>query len=477
MKYIYFLTALIALYAQTFAQAVTPFPTCGTTNIFFFKNGTNCTEAPYSLNTIALNGTVTNFGTLPGPGKEINAIGLNPADQFAYALTYDRTGSTSPCTFTNTRLVRVDANGQMTELGIVNPPAGGTVSNALGTISATGQFIFYSTVNGDIYIGVIASVQSLSPASSVTTYYSPITNRCPGKQIADWAISPVDGNLYSYAVYNDTVAGTAYKRGIMVKIDINTLELNCMGNINTTELLDPARDNFGGIFFGNDNFMYGVNVNTRKFYRIHPTTGDLVYVSTVPGSGNIRADMGSCTTAMFVLPLQLSNVHVDVQGCERIISWQLGDAHEAKEIVIESSADGRSFKQIATLSNVSVNHFNLPVANSNTYFRISVTNATSGKKIFSPIVFANTNCGQKTSAYVRQNPVTNAITIVLPQAKTSHMKVQIILANGAQVLSMPVTPNTNDEAQLNVQGLTTGQYFARIVTANGEVIALPFTKL
>jgi Secretion system C-terminal sorting domain len=470
--------ACLFISIYSFGQPSVPFTNCPTEQIIVYKDGTNCTEAPYNFYTIDLAGTIkATIGSPTASGVEINAISISNIDKFVYALRYDRTGTSSPCTYANTHLIRMDAAGVIADLGTITPPAGGSITNALGAISNDGKYIFLATVGANTYVGAVTSVESLLEGGTINANYYPITNNCPGKSIADWAVNPVDGNLYGYATYPENVLGTNYMRGSLMKIDLNTYTYTCLGAVNTTEFLDPVRDNFGGVMFAMDNFMYGLNINTRKFYKIDVTTGDVSYISTFPGSGNMRADLGSCASASIVLPVKLSSFTAAAASCLNTLKWKLEDPADVQSQTIMKSTDGKNFTEFFTINNNSTEIFIDDKSNAvNTYYKLKLIERNGGIN-FSDIKLAYNKCNQTNTLKIIGNPVKNELVALYETNNNKPTAIEILDASGKRILQNgSLLTYSFGKINANIENLLNGIYFLKVTESNGKIVVERFIK-
>jgi hypothetical protein len=459
---------------KNIAQPALQFSACPGTNVMVYKDGTNCTEAPYNFYLLDLLGNLTAFGPPTAPGVEINAISISPTDRFLYGFQYTRTGTSSPCTFSNTRLIRMDAAGISENLGSIIAPVGGTIQNATGAVSSNGKFTFLAIGPSGLMVGVITNLESLTPSVSITPTYFPITNNCTGKNIADWAISPADGNLYSYATYAETVGVTTVMRGVMVRINLTTSTLECVGNVNTTELLDPVRDNFGGVMFGSDFNLYAININTRKFYKINPTTGDLMYVSTIVGSGNMRTDLGSCTSAPIILPLKIIDFSLNLIDCSAELSWKIDDKRNIKSQHILQSFDGINFVEVKAIFDAYSNKYT-STAPSHSYYKLKIVE-NDGAITYSPIKYAKTTCTENTDLLIIGNPTKN---ILVAQYKSLSKKtsLEIVDAQGRKVNKTNVVLEYGTgNIRADISNLAAGFYFLKVTNQTGELSIKSFIK-
>jgi hypothetical protein len=477
-SYIFFLLPAFAI-----SQAVTPFTGCPDTYVISFKDGTGCTQAPYNFFTMDIDGNITAspFFTTSDT-TEINGFGINKADGFFYGNIYTRVGNSSPCTFYQSRFIRLDANGLQDTLGILKPPAGGTVSNALGTVTSDDKFIFLATVGINLFIGTINNISTLPIYNdSITPTYQIITNNCPGKNFSDWAIYS-DGKLYTYGMYNNAGVST----GNLMVIDPVTGILDCIGTPNTTEFLDPIRDNFGGIFLGTDNNLYGVNVNTRKYYRFDIPSGNVTYINTITGSGQLRCDLGSCATGVTILPVKLNYFNTkNNKNCTGDFKWQTSYENGVANFIIELSADGINFEKIwsAAAQNNSSSHtysVTLPINKNIILSRLITVNKNGNKEISgtSRIYNVCNDDDKPVSFSIVKGSNSHSATLLLPANNTSRLVIlEIADMNGRKLLQQQLfIPTGVTSVAFNCNLLAKQMYIATLQVNGGISNSLKFIK-
>ena len=339
--------ALLVSY-PALAQTTTPFSTCPNLYVIAFKEGTNCTANPYRVSRINLAGTLLDTLAITTNDVELNAFGINSNDGYIYGMKYDRTPSGSSCVTANQRLFRYDAQGNTDSLGLISPPAGGVVNSAVGLVTGDNKYVFTAATSSGTQLGIISRIDTLHPKLSISPSYFPITNNAPGRIYADLAISPVDSKLYAYSI----MASGSKVYGQVVMLDPATLVLSTVGVVDSITFLDGARDNFGGIMFGADGYMYGVNINTRKFYKIdvaNTTTPNITYVSTIapnlPAGQQIRADLGSCANGSLaiVLPVDLLDFEGAAVAHLAHLSWSVPGGRIINKYTVQYSTDGNGF--------------------------------------------------------------------------------------------------------------------------------------
>lgn len=442
---------------------------CPGIQVIAYKAGTNCTASPYQFYTIDLSGvqSSTPFYTLTNTSKEVNGLGINGVDGFLYGIEYDRTPVGASCSFSNLHLMRYDAAGTKSDLGILQAPVGGAVVSSMGCVTREGDFI-YSVIDGsgNRYIASIVNVAALAPsAGTITAIFKMLTNNCAIVTYADWSVNPVNNKLYTYGIYNNAGVST----GTVVEIDPVTGTVTCVGSTNTTEFLDPVRDNFGGVYFAPSGDLFGININTRKLYRIDVTNGNLLHVSTMSGSGQIRADMGSCANGSLLLPVRFKSTSIKTSNNNVSLSWEIGDAENLSHFIVETNIKN-GFAAIESVPAESYKRkYNLTVLSSAaTQYRIKAV-LKSGTVVYSPVLAISL---QKEMSVRMINPVLNdKIELNLP-TNTGATTYRILNTAGLIMQQGRLTKTSN--FAVSVKDLRPGCYF---LAFDGQQSSLRFMKM
>lgn len=465
MKHAFFTgTSLLLLSFSSFSQAsiTNRFPANGS-NVIAYKQGTSCTASPYAFYMINDPGTQasTPFYTITNTSREVNGIGINPVDFFLYGVEYDRDAA---CAFSNFHLKRYDTQGGNDDLGVLpTVGAGGSVTAALGCVTTDGRFIYSAKdAGGNSYACTINNIASLPANPGGTLALSSakkITNNASTFSYADWAVHPTNGKIYTYGIAN--VGGVS--TGKVLELDPLTGVLQSVGSSDAGSFLDPARDNFGGVYFGSDGLLYGVNVNTRKIYKINVSTGTTTYVTTVSGSGQIRADMGGYTTGWTLLPVAFTNINLSNKSGNAVLSWSIGSGDGMAEFVVERNT-GDGFKDLQTVWAIEPTlleyQAHVPAA-SKVQYRVKAV-AVDGKIAYSSVVVCATN--DKAMLTVLGNPVRDGMLRFVP-GYSAAASYSITNSSGQIVKSGVVTCTKGAVATVNTTALQGGIY---LLTMNNE---------
>lgn len=445
------------LIKSSIAQVTVPF-TCPGSQVIAYKLGTSCTSSQYRYYTINSAGVqaATPFYTLTSTSREVNGFGINSVDQYLYGIEYDRSVS---CTFSNFHLFRYDAVGGKEDLGIVPAIAGGIVQTSMGCVSLQGDFI-YSVINGsgNRYIALISNIAALPPSSgTLTAAFKQLVNNCTIANYADWAIDPTSGKLYSYGIYNNSGVST----GTVIEINPVTGSITCVGTPNTSEFFDHVRDNFGGVYFSGGGMLYGCNVNTRRLYRIDVNNGSVTFLSTMSGSGQMRADMGSCDNGWLVLPVKFIDFSVVRNEKNVQLNWHLADADEIVSFQIEGKSEKGIFNLIEEVKRNSPDERNysleISAGNSAMYYRIAAV-SNKGQIVYSKIVKLDAGKNEN-KIKILENPVNTAIVkLSVPESFISGQYI-IYNSNGIQVKKGFIK---SSQPNLHISGLKPGMYFLQI---------------
>ncbi|HVF97006.1 MAG TPA: T9SS type A sorting domain-containing protein [Flavisolibacter sp.] len=440
--------------------------------VIAYKQGNSCTAGSYSFFMVSGAGKQvgTPFYTLANTSREVNGIGINPVDFFLYAVEYNRDAT---CGFSNFHLVRYDAQGNFDDLGRLPAINGGNLTAALGCVTNNGNFI-YSTQDaaGNAYVSMIADVASLPAEESCTLTMASskqIINNSNNFTFSDWAVHPTNGKIYTYGIAN--IGGVS--TGSVLELNPATGILQSVGQPDGTSFSDPVHDNFGGVYFGSDGLLYGVNTNTRNLYTISVRTGVTSFLSTIAGTGQISADMGSYATGPVTLPTMFEKTAIVQKGEQAILNWKVSSVQDIKSFVVEkSTGEGTAFTEVHTLllteKERSETNFVLTVSNGNAQYRVKAI-GKDGKVVYSAVVY---NKSQSISAaQLLNNPVRDKMLRFLP-AETSAKNYSIINPAGQTFKYGTVNCTKNNIATIALNNVTAGVYLFQL--GDGQKTTLKF---
>ncbi|CAM4320006.1 DUF6923 family protein [Zobellia nedashkovskayae] len=235
----------------------------------------------YEINTTS--GALTQLANLSDNGvlNQINAIGLNPIDNFIYGIE-----ARSP-----NRFYRIDANGLVENLGIISGLAG---TNVAGTFDINGNYY----VTGGSQTLYRIDINTLAVTTIGTT----------GISVNDIAINPTDGKIY----------GWDSNLRQLVTIDATDASVTHIGSPNTQYVSFGALyydANNGIIAYGNDWTVTSSDQET--LVTIDSDTGIVTHIATGPGTS--ANDGCSC---VFTIELDKKVDNTSVNLCtDNIISY------------------------------------------------------------------------------------------------------------------------------------------------------------
>ena len=211
------------------------------------------TTAPFPLNEI---GPLSAFG-------EYNASGYNVQDNFVYGITPRSAGGATP---ENRNVIRVDRNGNTTNIGSATLTPGG--SYIAGDFDESGFYYVYARGQGQQIggqaTGLLARISI--PGLAVTR-----NNVIGNPRLGDIAYNPVDGNFYGFDRGDNTVAdddGIGYMQFTDTD-DANITFNQIAGSLLPRRSGTEPEQQVGAAFFDtvgnffaylNTGFLYRVNV-------------------------------------------------------------------------------------------------------------------------------------------------------------------------------------------------------------------------
>ncbi|WP_020657220.1 DUF6923 family protein [Rudanella lutea] len=245
---------------------------CGT-SAYLFQNLVGVPTSIVSVNLQSGASTTVAQGMLPTPNTDLNAMGYNTIDNFiwGYRLNTDQ-------------IVRVGAGFGVQPVTIAGLPVNGSFN--VGDVGLDGILYLYSGSGSSTTIYRVdlrpTSPTYLTLLSSLTTTAS---------IIADWSVSPVDGNFY-------TVDNTFQ----LLRFNPATGARTVVGAVTGTAI--RATDSgFGATYMDNTGALYLSNNATGQIFRLaQPHSGSLVTTLFSTGSPSANNDGARCPSAPVLTP-------------------------------------------------------------------------------------------------------------------------------------------------------------------------------
>jgi trimeric autotransporter adhesin len=179
------------------------------------------------------------------------------------------------------------------------------------------------------------------------------------------------------------------------------------------------------------------------------------------------------------LPVTLTAFAAQKQNSTTLLKWTTVQEFNSRDFIIERSVTGSSWQVIATVAaagnsaaplNYFVRDLN-PVKGINLY-RLKSTDL-DGKYNYSEI--RKVNFDKQYSYSIYPNPSTDFLKLSVDDPSGFSGSAQIINAEGRVLISKQLNVN-NQLVQINISTLSSGLYFIRIITADGAINMLKFTK-
>ena len=186
------------------------------------------------------------------------------------------------------------------------------------------------------------------------------------------------------------------------------------------------------------------------------------------------------------LPVVLSNLDVDVAGCEVTLKWQAESETAFSHYRVEKSLDGVDFETIGnveTLQSTGTKNydFTVPDVIGDIFFRLKMLNL-DGSASYSSIVHAKTECQEEiTKLNLYPNPIGIDITTLNVEftSKNERMAFIVVTDNlGIEKLKFPVDMvEGENRLGLDISTLSSGSYILTLNTAKGILKTQYFVKI
>ena len=361
------LLGALLLGSSSAAQAQPTAFSCTAGKSYLFQG--NATDV-YEFDIASGNTTQKTFGNLLASPNQLNAVGYNSQDNFMYAQRNGqaqivRIGSNFPAqgvnTYPSTTAINVAGLGSTDDL----------YNAVVGDISPQG--VMYLTRGGSpgarisggkttVYKIDLAPLQA-SPAGALSAVALPV--KSDTTYINDWAVSPVDGNLYAIYSYISTAGNkpslTLYR---YTTTGSAAGTRTVLGKITAGPPVDASKadhpigaSNFGSAFMDASGNFFVVANETGYIYRIStPHTGNLKanYVAMAP-AGATNTDGARCPASAVStsgpLPVQLTSfAATPAPGRSVQLAWATATELNSAYFEVQHSLDGQVFAALGRVA-------------------------------------------------------------------------------------------------------------------------------
>jgi hypothetical protein len=366
--------------------------------------------------------------------QKLNAFGYNPLDNYIWG---QRLGTS--------QVVRVNSDFTATIFS-VNGLTGDVTNAVVGDVSPSG--IMYLTRGGSgagasdatVTMRTIYAVDLSQPTLTATAL--PVVP--PPTYITDWAISPVDGNIY--ALYS-TISNYNTAALTLYKFSTTGSTAGTRTIMGTVQAGDPtggskppiSASNFGAAFMDAAGNLYVVANETGYIYRIDtPHTGNLTayYVAASPAGAN-NTDGARCPATAIAtntpsntapLPVKLTSFAAAPAPNRSVqLGWNTASETNNDYFEVQHSVDGSTFTALG---------------------RVAGHHTTMQASTYS---FVDATPGSAATHYYRLRQVDLDGTSTFSPVQT------VALAPGSSAAQLVVAPNPTTANDLRVQVQYAGQ--------------------
>ncbi|RZL10201.1 MAG: hypothetical protein EOO62_13335 [Hymenobacter sp.] len=479
--------------------AQTPNPlTCSTTSYLFQNNVTDVYEIDLTdgKSYRRTNSGIPGIATSPSNVNQVtrlNAFGFNQVDKYIWGMVY---GTTLVA-----RIGKDNAGNYLGQTFSVTglPAVNGTSNNfVVGDVSPSGKM--YVAVGGTPSTDQIYIIDLTKPSSSST--YTATTLTTTLTIITDWAVSPIDGNLYAVSsnVGNNTSAPTLYR---FLTADRTTGSnpasagtretLGVLAGITSDKNNNSTSYNFGSAFMDVNGSFYNVLNSTGAIYRIDSpeklvasstATPTATYVNTPnPTVSSDNTDGARCSAAKIApLPVVLTSFGATVGADRRVqLTWTTANEQNNDFFEVQHSVDGQTFATVGqvaghqTTAQASAYSFSYaaPGAETTHYYRLRQVDI-DGTATYSPVrPVTLTPAAGPWQLSAAPNPTSADAVRVQVQATaaaTAVLEVRSLLGQCLLTQAVSLQPGTNQLA-LRTQ-LAPGLYWLSLAGESGRTASV-----
>lgn len=219
-------------------------------------------------------------------------------------------------------------------------------------------------------------------------------------------------------------------------------------------------------FFGTPSSLYTWNnASTADSLMITDTGTYYVTVNFVDGctiSDTIHISLG------IPLSVKLAGFAAHAQNCDAYLNWEVTDAVDFKQFVVERSLDGRTFKDLAQVGYTegvgAYAYVDKGIGSGTAFYRLRLADV-DGKSGYSPVVSVQSGCDNGT---IRVYPtVTKGTVFVNLPSGYEGAKIEVFTSLGQPVKMLHSNAGLN---RIQLSGLAQGQYLLKISNGNDAQI-------
>lgn len=284
-------------------------------------------------------------GTTSTPKLQLNCFGYNSNDNYIWGQVYNQS-----------QLVRIGSDYKGILYSVPSLPGKPYV---VGDVNKDGiMYLAIGGSNADSQIYIIDLKQASLTATTLTTTLSYIT---------DWAVSPIDGNLYAIhsSLGNGKPAALTLYRFLTAdrtNADNSTTPAGTRESLGEVSGGSPAisNSNFGSAFMDISGSFYVVVNSTEAIYRIdspdklavngNPSATYIGTPSSVPN--DINTDGARCAfSSVKVLPVALTSFWAAPLPRRRVqLGWTTASERNNDFFEVQYSLDGQAFAAVGRVA-------------------------------------------------------------------------------------------------------------------------------